>query len=399
MGIPVAAGNANWPGRDVPADEGTAKEMPAVKLRCMITTAALALAWSLAGTIPLAAQNDGAAAADAEQHIAVDPAAVPACASDPGKLGIERVVEIDSAEGSVFGSSHRHNDFLKDREIILTFDDGPMRAYTRRILAALEAHCTRATFFMVGRMAAADPAMVKEVIAAGHTVGTHTYAHKNLKPLGFIKARADFELGLSTVAKAAGTPIAPFFRFPYLSENRQLLDYIKKRETATFFIDVDSKDFLTRNSDIVFNRVMAQLEKTRKGIILMHDIQPSTVGMMPRLLDALHDKGYKVVHVVPKWAATTVAEFDSPAEQLIAAKSDKARKDPLAGRSVVWTMPAAANAAGETASDTAAKKATAAPAQVKNDALPWTSKPKPAAQRRPAPPQEELPWQARVFAN
>lgn len=376
--------------------------MPAGKSRCLIATAVLALAWSLAGTVPLAAQDDAAAAAAGnEQHIAIDPAAVPGCASDPDKLGIERVVEIDAAEGSVFGSSHRYNDFLKDREVVLTFDDGPMRAYTRRVLAALESHCTRATFFMVGRMAAADPAMVKEVIAAGHTAATHTYAHKNLKPLGFTKARADFEMGVSTVTKAAGTPVAPFFRFPYLSENRQLLDYIKKRETATFFIDVDSKDFQTRNSDIVFNRVMAQLEKTGKGIILMHDIQPSTVGMMPRLLDALHDKGYKVVHIVPKWAATTVAEFDDPAEAELAAKSGKARKDPLAGRSVVWTMPAAAEAGGDAAaaSAPAAKKATPAAAQAKNDALPWTQKTKPAAVRRPQRQEEELPWQARVFAN
>jgi peptidoglycan/xylan/chitin deacetylase (PgdA/CDA1 family) len=375
--------------------------MPAGKSRGLIATAALALAWGLAGIVPLAAQDDAVAAAANEQHIAIDPAAVPDCARDPDKLGIERVVEIDAAEGSVFGSSHRYNDFLKDREVVLTFDDGPMRAYTRRVLAALEAHCTRATFFMVGRMAAADPAMVKEVIAAGHTAGTHTYAHKNLKPLGFAKARADFEMGVSTITKAAGTPIAPFFRFPYLSENRQLLDYIKKRETATFYIDVDSKDFQTRNSDIVFNRVMAQLGKTGKGIILMHDIQPSTVGMMPRLLDALHDKGYKVVHIVPKWAATTVAEFDDPAEAELAAKSGKARKDPLAGRSVVWTMPAAAKAGEDAAAAAApaAKRAAPAAAQAKNDALPWTQKTKPAAVRRPQRQEEELPWQARVFAN
>lgn len=374
--------------------------MPAGKSRCRSAIVALGLAWSLAGITPLAAQqNDSAQTAETGQQLAADPAAVPACASDPGKLGIERVVEIDAAEGSVFGSSHRYNDFLKDREVVLTFDDGPMRAYTRKVLAALEAHCTRATFFMVGRMAAADPAMVKEVIAAGHTAGTHTYAHKNLKPLGFIKARADFEMGISTITKAAGTPVAPFFRFPYLSENRQLLDYIKTRETATFFIDVDSKDFQTRNSDIVFNRVMAQLEKARKGIILMHDIQPSTAGMMPRLLDALHDKGYKVVHIVPKWAATTVAEFDAPAEQALAVKASTDRKEPLAGRSMVWNMPEAEEAAGDAGAAGTAAKRSSATTQAKNESLPWTQKPKPAAKRRTAPKEEDLPWHTRVFSN
>lgn len=345
-------------------------------------------------------------------QLAVEPKAVPACASDPDKLGIERVVEIDTAGGGVYGSAHPHNNFLKDKEVVLTFDDGPMRAYTRRVLAALDAHCTRATFFMVGRMAAADPAMVKEVIAAGHTVGTHTYAHKNLKPLGLLKGRSDFEMGLSAVTKAADQPVAPFFRFPYLSESRQVSEYLKTRDMATFFIDVDSKDFQTRNSSIVFNRIMSQLAVTKKGIILMHDIQPSTAGMIRQLLDALHDKGYKVVHIVPKSHAATIAGYDGPASKAIAANDDKLKQQPLASRSVVWTMdPGSAKAA-------APKKSTQtgsiAPASEAGDAtpkssegLPW-SKPVPAKAasnapvKRPSPQkrdQEELPWQARVFAN
>ena len=376
--------------------------MPAGNSRSLIVTGALALAIALTSAASIsareAARTDDATAAE---HTAPDPAAVPACASDPNKLGIERVVEIDATEGSVFGSSHRYNDFLKDHEVILTFDDGPMRAYTRRVLSALEAHCTRATFFMVGRMAAADPAMVKEVIAAGHTAASHTYGHKNLRPLGFIKGRAEFERGLSTITKAAGTPIAPFFRFPYLSENRQLLDYIKKRETATFFIDIDSKDFQTRNSDTVYNRVMAQLSTLRKGIILMHDIQPSTAGMLPRLLDTLHEKGFKVVHIVPKWAATTVAEFDATAEQEIAAKAGKTAKDPLAGRSLVWTMPPAEPKTGSSSKSRPVKPTAAAPAS-KGEPLPWTAtapKSSPATPRKPDRQPEELPWQSRVFSN
>ncbi|HMN36510.1 MAG TPA: polysaccharide deacetylase family protein [Hyphomicrobium sp.] len=335
-------------------------------------------------------------ATSGDQHLQI-----PACANDPDKLGISRVVEIDTAGGPIFGGSHAYNSFLGDHEVVLTFDDGPMRAYTRRILKALEDHCTRATFFMVGRMAVADPAMVREVIAAGHTAGTHTYAHRNLKTIGLLKARSDFELGYSAVTKAAGQPVAPLFRFPYLSESRQMLDHLKKRNMASFFIDVDSKDYQTRNPDVVFKRIMSQLDVTHKGIILMHDIQPSTAGVIDRLLDALHDRGYKVVHVVPKASEPTLAEFDVPAAQALAAKGNN--KTPLADRAMTWTMPSKDKAAGKTS------PAAAHPATASNEAdhLPWTkpaakahratSSPRPSNNARPQ--HNELPWQTRTFAN
>ena len=63
--------------------------------------------------------------------------------------------------GKLYGGlQYKADDLLKDGEVILTFDDGPLRRYTRRVLKALASHCTKGTFFMVGRMAVADPAMV-----------------------------------------------------------------------------------------------------------------------------------------------------------------------------------------------------------------------------------------------
>ncbi|MGL4397752.1 MAG: polysaccharide deacetylase family protein, partial [Hyphomicrobium sp.] len=201
---------------------------------------------------------------------------IDACAAKPDVLGLSRVVEVDTANGPVFGGSHKGNNFLADGEVILTFDDGPMRAYTRQVLKALADHCTKATFFMVGRMAVADPAMVKEVAAAGHTVASHTWSHQNLKALGVAKGTKEFELGASAVSAALGTPSAPFFRFPYLNEGKHVADHLKERNTASFFIDVDSKDYLTRDPKKMHDKIMGQLMAQRKGIILMHDIQPST---------------------------------------------------------------------------------------------------------------------------
>ncbi|MGQ0457497.1 MAG: polysaccharide deacetylase family protein [Hyphomicrobium sp.] len=287
-----------------------------------------------------------------------DRTAPPSCASDPDKLGLSRVVEIDSAGGPEFGGKEgQRHDFLADREVILTFDDGPVRAYTRRVLAALAAQCTRATFFMVGRMAVADPAMVREVADQGHTVATHTWSHKNLSSVGAARAEQEFELGVSAVQHAARGAAAPFFRFPYLSESPAILDRAEKRGIATFWIDVDSKDYLTRSALDVQRRIMAQLNAKGKGIILMHDIQPSTVGAISSLLEELRRRGFKVVHVIPKAPLTTISDYDAAAERAFGAKSKALKQNPLADRSVVW--PADQN--GEA-------RATAAPA---GDELPW----------------------------
>lgn len=336
------------------------------------------------------------------------------CASDPKVLGLERIVEIDAAQGPIFGGSHRHETFLHDKEVILTFDDGPMRHYTRPVLKALADHCTKATFFMVGRMAAADPALVKEVLAAGHTVGSHTWSHQNLKVYGQFKARTEFELGLSAVTAAAGQPIAPFFRFPYLSSNRLIQDYVGKRQSATFFIDIDSKDFQTRNSNRVYDKIMRDLSAQGKGVILMHDIQPSTAGMIKRLLDTLHEKGYKVVHVVPKAKATTVADFDTRAEKLVAAKARKIKDEPMADRSMVWTMPPPdkvkppklrRSGGSSVASGSADKPSAASSSPEQMEVLPWSNTMRAAARRgtdqrqRVGGQPESSTWQFNTFQN
>lgn len=348
------------------------------------------------------------------------------CATKPGVLGLSRVVEVDTTGGPVFGGSHKGNNFLNTGEVVLTFDDGPMRAYTRPVLKALAAQCTKATFFMVGRMAAADPAMVKEVAAAGHTIGSHTWSHQNLKALGLIKGRQEFELGMSAVSKAAGAPIAPFFRFPFLGDNRLVREHAKTRNVATFFIDVDSKDFLTRDPKDVHNRIMNELALQGRGIILMHDIQPSTARAIGGLLAALHEKGYKVVHMVPKGMLDTIAGYDGTASAAIAAKSDAAKVKPLSARSVVWTMaPPDARSEKDVPRPQPddAKKAAASPNDLPSkskDELPWlsgkppvapaakkpdvttssTSRTAATATKRPARRQiEELPWQMRVFSQ
>jgi peptidoglycan-N-acetylglucosamine deacetylase len=322
---------------------------------------------------------------------------IDACASDPSRLGLSRVVEIDTAGGPQFGGGHGgETDFLKDGEVVLTFDDGPMRTFTRPVLRALADECTKATFFMVGRMAAADPAMAKEVAAAGHTVASHTWQHLNMSPIGILKGRREFEMGLSAVNKALGKPAASFFRFPYLSENRFVTAYAKSRNISTIWVDVDSKDYMTRDAKLVHSRIMSQLKSQRKGIILMHDIQPSTAHAIKGLLRDLHDKGFKVVHIVPKTSVDAVAFYDGAVDQVLAEKTKATAANPAGNGSVVLSMSPGATGAlgtqigGQTEGTKKQLPGAVKPALATGATAPPAGAAEPAATANGS--QEELPW-------
>ena len=229
----------------------------------------------------------------------------------PDAIGLARTIEIDAKGGPRFGENqYQGKSPLREGEVVLTFDDGPHKTLTQPIIDALDAHCTKATFFMVGQRALSYPDLVRKVAALGHTVGTHTWSHQNLASIPTEEAADEIELGISAVQKSLGAPAAPFFRFPYLSDPKAATVHLRQRNTAIFSIDVDSYDFKTRSSTVVIRNVMSQLEKKGKGIILFHDIQPSTAGALGTLLSELKAKGYKVVHITGKQGQMTVAEYD-----------------------------------------------------------------------------------------
>lgn len=379
----------------------------AARIRHRTSALALALAMAVVAAIGHGAGTIARAQDAAEPAVQAEPKElnsnflVDACASDPSRLGLSRIVEIDSANGPQFGANHGANtDFLKDGEVVLTFDDGPLRHYTRNVLKALADHCTKATFFMVGRMAAADPAMVKEVAEAGHSVGSHTWSHKNLRANSVAKGEQDLEMGVSAVNRALGTQATPFFRFPYLGDNRQIGEHLKSRNMSAWWVDVDSKDYLTRDPNVMVRRVMSTLAVKRKGIILMHDIQRSTAGGIKNLLDQLHDKGFKVVHIVPKGTLPSLAEYDEIVAKSFKTKAAAAATNPLADRSITWTAPA--HATDDTAAPSNVRPAKASPQDASS--LPWQGDAKPnVAPKAPAAPKpkpstvEILPWQPQPF--
>lgn len=242
-------------------------------------------------------------------------AQAPAC-TNPNAIGISRTVEIDTTGGPGFGMEHyKAHDFLLPQEVILTFDDGPWPT-TPQVLQALAAHCTKATFFTIGKNAIAFPEVLKQVVAAGHTIGTHTWSHMMLTNKGVTpeKAKEEIEKGFSAVkvAMGQGEP-ASFFRFPGLKGPDAQIAYLGSRNVAIFSTDIDSFDFKFRSGDQVVKSVLEKLDKRGKGIVLLHDFQKHTAAGTMDLLNGLKAKGYKIVHMRPKANVTTLAEFDEKA--------------------------------------------------------------------------------------
>jgi peptidoglycan/xylan/chitin deacetylase (PgdA/CDA1 family) len=241
--------------------------------------------------------------------------AIPPC-DKPDGLGLSRIVQIDTTSGPEFGLQHlKGYDFLRDKEVVLTFDDGPWPGSTEAVVKALADQCVKATFFEIGQHASWHPEITKQVITAGMTVGTHTWSHKDLarKPYAkdLDKAEREIEMGNSAVHIAAAPgKIAPFFRFPDLQTPPQLLSYLAERNIAIFSTDIDSRDFTMHKPEQVINSVMSQLQRRGKGIVLLHDFHRNTAAAMPELLRQLKAASYKVVHMVPKVELTTIAKYN-----------------------------------------------------------------------------------------
>ncbi len=234
---------------------------------------------------------------------------VPKC-TNPGALGVSRVVEIDTAGGPGFGGEHfKQHDFLRNKEVVLTFDDGPWPT-TPAVLRALAEECVRATFFPIGKHATYYPEILKQMAEGGHTIGNHTWSHQDLSRRKPQEAKDEIEKGISAVRLSLGAAHAPFFRFPALRHPPELVTYLGERNIAIFSTDMDSFDFKLRKPEQVVAAVMNKLAKTGKGIVLMHDFQSSTAHAIPDLLARLKAGGYKIVHMRAAAPVNSLAQYD-----------------------------------------------------------------------------------------
>jgi len=252
-------------------------------------------------------------------------------------LGTSRVLRVDAATFPRVGlKSFPQTLPLADREVVLTFDDGPWPGTTPKVLAALARECVLATFFLIGKSAAAQPELVRRIAAAGHTVAHHTWSHPNIKQMKPEAATADIDRGIAAVEKAlhgtatAGiatatpgiamatpgiaiaTPTTPFFRYPYFEMTPATLDLLQKRGIAVFGADLWASDWEPMKPAQQLKLLTERLQIARKGIILLHDPKAQTAAMLPAFLRYLRHNHYRVVHLVPAAAPTPAATSQGP---------------------------------------------------------------------------------------
>jgi peptidoglycan/xylan/chitin deacetylase (PgdA/CDA1 family) len=279
-----------------------------------VSLCATGAAWSQATGAKNAAAPQAPAAAPAPAPAAAPaPAPAKAACANPDALGVARIVEIDTTGGPGFGFEHfKQLDFLRDKEVVLTFDDGPWPVNTPSVLKTLADECTKAIFFPIGKHASYYPEILKQVAAAGHTIGSHTWSHANLnnKKLTDAQRKEEIEKGFSAVKWALGASPAPFFRFPALQHPPETVTYLGERNIGIFSCDLDSFDFKASKAQTITDNVMRKVDKLGKGIILMHDFQKHTAEALPDLLRKLKAGGYKVVQMRAKAPVQTIPEFD-----------------------------------------------------------------------------------------
>jgi len=231
-----------------------------------------------------------------------------ACKKPETALGVSRIVEIDTKTGALFGEYTKHEKeprFLGPKEVVLTFDDGPWPGTTPRVLDALKRECVCATFFLLGRNAAAHPQLARRELAEGHTVAHHTFSHPLLGRMRPEAAEAEINRGIAAVEMALyGTvhhPVrTPFFRFPGFLSSPAELDRLAARGITVFGADLWASDWDPMRPEQELALVLARLEASRGGIILFHDTKKQTAAMLPAFLRALKARGYRIVHVVPR---------------------------------------------------------------------------------------------------
>lgn len=181
-------------------------------------------------------------------------------------------------------------DCAKNKCLALTFDDGP-GPYTARLLDTLKRRSVRATFFVIGRNAAAYPGLLRREAAEHHEIGNHTWDHADLAKLSNRKIQREIQRTQKVIHQATGQ-WPTIMRPPYGATNARVSHAVGLPEILW---RGDTLDWLHRNKNRV-RRSVLKLAK-RNSIILVHDIQKTTVAAMPSTLNALIKRGYTLVTV------------------------------------------------------------------------------------------------------
>ncbi len=218
-----------------------------------------------------------------------------ACAADA--LGTSRTLTL-KREFASYGREQHGPLPLEPGEIVITFDDGPRPETLDRVLKALADECVKATFYMTGANLKEYPELGQRVVQAGHTTGLHSFAHPNLPTMPVDEQLADLDQGLEAYVKAFGSEPASY-RFPFLAESSTILKVLKEKNITVASMDLGIKDYWPNDmqTPALVGRLKEELDRSKGGILLIHDANGPTADALPALLNTIKEKGYKIVRL------------------------------------------------------------------------------------------------------
>lgn len=162
----------------------------------------------------------------------------------------------------------------KPDELALTFDDGPNPAWTPPLLNILAAHDVHATFFMVGRFAEAEPALVRRVADAGHLIGNHSWSHPNMARTTSTRIREELTRTSDTLAEITGKPIR-FFRPPYGARRPFALRTARELGMTPVTWNAMTNDWVEPSADRIAADLLKRIDRNKKrgraSNIVLHD--------------------------------------------------------------------------------------------------------------------------------
>lgn len=193
---------------------------------------------------------------------------------------------------------------LNPRQLVLTFDDGPDPIWTPQVLALLKKHHVQATFFFVGEQMQAHPDIVRQAVAEGHLIGSHTYTHTDIRNLTPDELNIELNRTQRLLTSIINRKTA-LFRPPYHPETtpRDLeelrpLPNVSSQGYAIVGANIDARDWATTSTDLMLASVKRQLTDPKNHIVLFHDgggDRAATVSAVDQLLNYAKQQGYQIV--------------------------------------------------------------------------------------------------------
>ncbi|MEO3807435.1 bifunctional polysaccharide deacetylase/glycosyltransferase family 2 protein [Sphaerisporangium sp. B11E5] len=238
---------------------------------------------------------------------------------------------------------------LPARTVALTFDDGPDPRWTPLLLDVLKRHGAKATFFAVGARIAENPELTRRIVAEGHEIGNHTYAHADLSAVPLWRLRLEASLTQKVLAGATGLHTR-LIRPPYSSTPDSVtapqlaaLRALGGEGYLVVLTDADTKDWSRPGTERILQAALPR--RGRGSVIMMHDSggdRVQTVAAVDRLLTSLSERKYRVTTLTSALGMPSAHAPAGPADRVIGAGLGLAQRASAAFTgAMAWVLAAA----------------------------------------------------------